>query len=65
MWQQTWFKGQSSPKKNAEPFDSAQLDEQIQHNEDAKPISLILTDIDYFKVINDTYGDEFGDQVLV
>ncbi|MBF4384419.1 GGDEF domain-containing protein [Vibrio anguillarum] len=65
MWQQTWFKGQSSPKKNAEPFDSAQLDEQIQHNEDAKPISLILTDIDYFKVINDTYGHAFGDQVLV
>lgn len=65
MWQQTWFKGQFSPKKNAEPFDSAQLDEQIQHNEDAKPISLILTDIDYFKVINDTYGHAFGDQVLV
>lgn len=65
MWQQTWFKGQSSPKKNAEPFDSAQLDEQIQHNEDAKPISLILTDIDYFKVINDSYGHAFGDQVLV
>lgn len=65
MWQQTWFKGQSAPKKNAEPFDSAQLDEQIQHNEDAKPISLILTDIDYFKVINDTYGHAFGDQVLV
>ncbi|OXX73724.1 GGDEF domain-containing protein [Vibrio sp. V19_P1S1T109] len=65
MWQQTWFKGQSSPKKNSEPFDSAQLDEQIQHNEDAKPISLILTDIDYFKVINDTYGHAFGDQVLV
>ncbi|MDE1252908.1 diguanylate cyclase [Vibrio aestuarianus] len=65
MWQQTWFKGQSSPKKNAEPFDSTQLDEQIQHNEDTKPISLILTDIDYFKVINDTYGHAFGDQVLV
>ncbi len=32
--------------------------------EDNSPVSLLMVDIDHFKVFNDTYGHQMGDQVL-
>jgi len=41
------------------------LDEEIERAQrEAKPLSLIMLDVDYFKEYNDTYGHVIGDQVL-
>lgn len=50
-------------------FNRRRLDEAFAHELDraqryAKPVSLIIADVDYFKAINDTHGHQTGDDVL-
>lgn len=49
---------------NRKCFDEALMRAVAQAHEDGGALSLIMTDIDYFKRFNDTYGHLTGDQVL-
>jgi diguanylate cyclase (GGDEF)-like protein len=49
---------------NRRHFDSCLRAEWKHNARDESPISLILCDIDYFKIYNDTYGHQAGDSCL-
>ncbi|NJK41032.1 MAG: diguanylate cyclase [Acaryochloridaceae cyanobacterium SU_2_1] len=49
---------------NRRRFDTVLLSEWIRLMREAKPLSLIMCDVDYFKAYNDTYGHRAGDQCL-
>lgn len=50
---------------NRPQFDTVLKSELSRQHRYERPLSLIMLDIDYFKDINDCYGHDVGDQVLV
>jgi diguanylate cyclase (GGDEF)-like protein len=51
--------------KNRRAFESAYAHEQAMSERTRKPFCLIMGDVNRFKAINDTYGHQAGDRVLV
>ncbi|BBI53947.1 hypothetical protein HORIV_63680 [Vreelandella olivaria] len=50
---------------NRSQFDAVLKSEVSRQHRYARPLSLIMLDLDFFKQINDSHGHDVGDQVLV
>ncbi|OGR34721.1 MAG: hypothetical protein A2051_04565 [Desulfovibrionales bacterium GWA2_65_9] len=49
---------------NRRSFESRLADEAVRHGRYDQPLSLILVDLDHFKLVNDIHGHPAGDEVL-
>lgn len=49
---------------NRRHFEEGFLREVVRHSRTGRPLSMVIMDIDKFKVINDSWGHPFGDVVL-
>lgn len=49
---------------NRKLFDGALVKAIADANENGEPLSLLMADVDYFKLFNDKFGHQTGDQVL-
>ena len=50
---------------NLRTFTERLGDEVVRARRHARPLSLLMIDLDHFKLINDTHGHEVGNQVLI